>query len=121
MPKIVSASPVATWFEPSVSTRTAKSIEEAAPATAAQQTANQGARAPRLSPNVSATAKPVTAPTSIMPSTPRLSTPLFSTTSSPVAASRIGVVTPTTVTSASMMKVSIRRPPAPARRAARRG
>ena len=39
MPKIVSASPVATWFEPSVSTRTPKSIEDAAPASAAQQTA----------------------------------------------------------------------------------
>ena len=38
------------------------------------------------------TAKPAMAPHSIMPSTPRLSTPLFSTTSSPVAASRIGVV-----------------------------
>ena len=37
------------------------------------------------------TAKPVTAPISIIPSTPRLRTPDFSTTSSPSAASRIGV------------------------------
>src|ERR1700722_4292344 len=48
------------------------------------------------------TAKPVTAPISIMPSMPRLSTPLFSTTNSPVAARRIGVVTPTTGMRASM-------------------
>ncbi len=40
-----------------------------------------------------------------MPSTPRLSTPLFSTTSSPVAASRIGVVMLTTVRNAAMSEI----------------
>ena len=43
------------------------------------------------------TAKPVTAPISIMPSTPRFSTPDFSTTSSPSAASSSGVAAPMTV------------------------
>ncbi len=43
------------------------------------------------------TAKPVTAPISIMPSTPRLRTPLFSTTSSPSAARSSGVAAPTMV------------------------
>ena len=38
MPKIVSASPVATWFEPRVSARTANSIEDSAPANAAGAT-----------------------------------------------------------------------------------
>ena len=39
MPKIVSARPVATWLEPSVSTSTANSIDEAAPARAAHEDA----------------------------------------------------------------------------------
>ena len=43
------------------------------------------------------TAKPVTAPISIIPSTPRLRTPDFSTTSSPSAARSSGVAAPTTV------------------------
>jgi hypothetical protein len=51
---------------------------------------------------ISDTATAVTAPTSIMPSTPRLRTPDFSTTSSPVAARRIGVVAPISVTAIAM-------------------
>ena len=43
------------------------------------------------------TAKPVTAPISIIPSTPRFSTPDFSTTSSPSAARSSGVDAATTV------------------------
>ena len=71
--------------------------------------------------NSKVTAKPVTAPISIMPSTPRLRTPLFSTTSSPVAASRIGVVTPMTVTRASMRNRDVHaRAPAAATRGASR-
>src|SRR4029079_8486840 len=42
-------------------------------------------------PVAKATAKPVTAPTTIIPSTPRLSTPERSTTSSPSAARSSGV------------------------------
>src|SRR5262245_62947319 len=47
---------------------------------------------PRVAlPVVTAVAKPTMAPTSIMPSTPRLRTPDFSVTSSPVAARSSGV------------------------------
>ena len=40
---------------------------------------------------LTATIKPTTAPTIIIPSTPRLSTPDFSTTASPMEANKIGV------------------------------
>ena len=95
-------------------------MEAAAPASAALSTPNQGAKSPRSGPKTNVAAKPVTAPISIMPSTPRLSTPLFSTTSSPVAASRIGVVTPTTVTKAEMIKSRLTLSPPPRLRPARR-
>ena len=101
VPKITSARPVATWFEPSDSTRIANNIEAIAPAAAPASTPSQGLPVSKV------TAKPAMAPHSIMPSTPRLSTPLFSTTSSPVAASRMGVVTLTTVISAGMRNSTI--------------
>ena len=94
---MVSASPVATWFELSSKTRTAKSMEESAPPAAAPRMPSHGLKVETVTP------KPQMAPISIMPSTPRLSTPAFSTTSSPSAASRIGVVRPTIVTMAAMM------------------
>jgi hypothetical protein len=59
-------------------------------------------------PVVTAVAKPAIAPTSIIPSTPRLSTPDFSVTSSPNAANTIGV--PAAIAAARMaMRVSIMR------------
>src|SRR5690606_654914 len=84
-PSSVSASPVATWLVTSVSVRKANSSENAAPTAMAANTPSHG------EPVVCATAKPVTAPMIIMPSTPRLSTPERSTTSSPMAAIRSGV------------------------------
>ena len=91
MPKIVSASPVATWLADRLSVSTAKIIAAAAPHAAATTTASHGL------PVMSTVAKAAIAPISIMPSTPRLSTPLFSVTSSPKPAKRIGVEAPTTV------------------------
>src|SRR5690606_14754856 len=84
-PSSVSASPVATWLVTSVSVRKANSSENAAPTTMDANTPIHGG------PVDCATAKPVTAPMIIMPSTPRLSTPERSTTSSPIAAIRSGV------------------------------
>src|SRR5690606_28324692 len=61
------------------------SSENSAPTRMAAKTPSHG------EPVVSATPKPVTAPMIIMPSTPRLSTPDRSTTSSPMAAISSGV------------------------------
>ena len=84
-PSSVSASPVATWLVTSVSVRNPNSSENSAPTTMAAITPSHG------EPVDSATPKPVTAPITIMPSTPRLSTPERSTTSSPTAAMSSGV------------------------------
>ncbi len=80
MPKIVRASPVATWLELSVMVKNPKSR---APASAPRSP-------PRRLPSAgiaghTVPAKPPMAPSSIMPSTPRLRTPPFSATSSPEA------------------------------------
>src|SRR6185312_11454955 len=63
----------------------AKRSENSAPTAIAARKPSQG------EPVVSATPKPVTAPMTIMPSTPRLSTPERSTTSSPIEAISSGV------------------------------
>src|SRR5690606_2569956 len=68
-----------------MSVRKPKTAEKSAPTRTA---ANKPSQA---EPVICAMAKPDTAPISIMPSTPRLSTPERSTTSSPMAAIRSGV------------------------------
>src|SRR5262249_14355725 len=84
-PKMVSARPVATWFTASPSAISAKISDISVPATMPQS-------APiRSEPESHAPPKPQAAPTIIMPSTPRLSTPERSVTSSPVAANSSGV------------------------------
>jgi hypothetical protein len=102
---------------PSVNVINPNSTDDSAPAIAAASTPSHGAAAVSQgslsarsgSPHVKVTAKPVMAPHSIMPSMPRFSTPLFSTTSSPVAARRIGVVMLTTVRNAEMMRSRLMR------------
>src|SRR3984957_1918181 len=85
MPRIVSARPVATWLTARPSVITAKIKDSSMPATIPQS-------APRMiEPVNQAPPKPHAAPTIIMPSTPRLSTPERSVTSSPVAAINSGV------------------------------
>src|ERR1700722_12031129 len=85
MPRIVSARPVATWLTARPSVITAKISDSNVPATIPQS-------APRtIEPVSQAPPKPHAAPTIIMPSTPRLSTPERSVTSSPVAAINRGV------------------------------
>src|SRR6266404_3907217 len=85
MPRMVSARPAATWLTASPSVNNANTAESAAPAAIPHS-------APIKVELVSqAPAKPQAAPMIIMPSTPRLSTPERSTTSSPAAASSSGV------------------------------
>ena len=83
--KIVSARPETIWLARSVITRNAWISAISAPATAATPIA-----AARLAPVLACTRctvqKPMTAPISIIPSTPRLSTPERSASSSPSAA-----------------------------------
>src|SRR3954465_4316735 len=85
MPRMVSARPVATWLTASPSVISAKISDIATPATMPHN-------APiMIEPVSQAPPKPQAAPTIIMPSTPRLSTPERSVTSSPVAAISSGV------------------------------
>src|SRR5882724_9083387 len=85
MPRIVSARPVATWLTARPSVNIAKISDSNVPATMPQ-------RAPMIIEPVSqAPPNPQAAPTIIMPSTPRFSTPARSVTSSPVAAINSGV------------------------------
>src|SRR5229473_2330 len=85
MPRIVSARPVATWLTARPSVIIAKISDSNVPAAMPQS-------APMMVEPVSqAPPKPQAAPTIIMPSTPRLSTPARSVTSSPVAAINSGV------------------------------
>src|SRR6266849_5586369 len=85
MPRIVSARPVATWLTARPSVIIAKTSDSNVPASIPQS-------APMIVEPVShAPPKPQAAPTIIMPSTPRLSTPARSVTSSPVAAISSGV------------------------------
>src|SRR5579862_2564498 len=82
---MVSARPVATWFTASPSVIIAKISDIRTPAMIPHS-------APMMmEPESQAPAKPHAAPMIIMPSTPRLSTPERSVTSSPVAAIRSGV------------------------------
>src|SRR3954447_21684179 len=84
-PRMVSASPVATWLTASPSAISAKTSDINVPATMPNS-------APmKMEPVSHAPAKPDAAPMIIMPSTPRLSTPARSVTSSPVAAIKSGV------------------------------
>ena len=76
VPKIVSASPVATWLEFNVKTKNPNSNPDRAPATSAPITPSHGLPVTTVNP------KPEMAPISIMPSTPRLSTPAFNTSGS---------------------------------------
>ena len=72
-------------------------ISASAPQTTATDAAPPKAAATKPSqgdPVIVAKAKPQTAPVIIMPSTPRFRTPARSTTSSPIAAKRIGVQRP---------------------------
>ena len=115
MPKMVSARPVATWFEVSESVRTPKTSAISAPATAP-------VRMPSTAlPVVTVIANAVTAPASIMPSTPRLSTPERSATSSPRAANKSGVAALITVTSTRVVASRLMRgrPPGARRRSGR--
>src|SRR4029077_5787768 len=85
MPRMVRASPVATWLTARPSVISAKINDINIPATMPKS-------APMMIEPVShAPPKPHAAPTIIMPSTPRLSTPERSVTSSPVAAINSGV------------------------------
>src|SRR4029434_4601552 len=82
---MVSARPVATWLTASPNVISAKISDISTPATMPHS-------APMMTePESQAAPKPQAAPTIIMPSTPRLSTPERSVTSSPVAASSSGV------------------------------
>src|SRR5712675_3474153 len=90
MPRMVSARPVATWLTASPSVISAKISDIRMPAAMPHS-------APMMTEPVSqAPPKPQAAPTIIMPSTPRLSTPARSVTSSPVAASSSGVAAAST-------------------------
>src|SRR5580698_3175715 len=84
-PRMVKASPVATWLTARPSVINAKINDISTPATI-----------PKIAPTMiepvsQAPPKPQAAPTIIMPSTPRLRTPERSVTSSPVAAISRGV------------------------------
>src|ERR1700687_387620 len=85
MPRIVSARPEATWLTASPSVIIAKIRESNVPATMPQTAPIMVEPVSQAPPN------PQAAPTIIMPSTPRLSTPARSVTSSPVAAISSGV------------------------------
>src|SRR5476651_2672250 len=85
MPRMVSARPVATWLTARPSVITAKISDSSMPATIPQSALRM------VEPVSQAPPKPHAAPTIIMPSTPRLSTPERSVTSSPVAAINNGV------------------------------
>src|SRR6516164_2556555 len=91
---MVSASPVATWLTARPRVSRAKIADSAAPAAIPQSAPT------RVDPVRYAPAKAQAAPMIIIPSTPRLSTPARSTTSSPAAASNSGV---DAVTTARMM------------------
>src|SRR6476659_9661004 len=84
-PNSDSARPVATWLARSVRATTAKITDSAAAANAPAATPSHGEWV------CAATMNDAIAPTSIIPSTPRFSTPDFSTTSSPSAAYTSGV------------------------------
>ena len=84
-PKSESARPVATWFAISVSAIAPKISDVPAPAAMPAAMPSHG------EPLFDATMNATTAPTSIIPSTPRFSTPDFSVTSSPSAANTRGV------------------------------
>ena len=88
--KIVSASPETIWLARSETTSTAKISAITSAANAAVNTASVSATA--IGPGARCIPQnPIAAPTSIIPSTPRLSTPERSASSSPRAANRIGV------------------------------
>jgi hypothetical protein len=83
--KMVSARPETIWLARSVITRNAWIDDSAAPTRPATTTAAASA-IPLFAWTCCTVQKPMTAPTSIIPSTPRLSTPDRSASSSPSAA-----------------------------------
>src|SRR6202043_2561222 len=85
MPRMVSASPVATWLTASPSVIIAKISDSSVPAIMPQ------IEPMMIEPESQAPPNPQAAPTIIMPSTPRLRTPERSATNSPVAAINSGV------------------------------
>src|SRR5688500_9372233 len=99
-PRIVRASPEATWLAASPSVRTANTAASAAPPRMPHSAPT------RIEPVRNAPAKPQAAPTIIMPSRPRLSTPARSVTSSPEAASSSGVEAVITVSSTASRSMS---------------
>src|SRR3954452_6397428 len=90
---MVKASPQATWLARRVSVRKPNSSAISAPASAATARPSSGL------PVDAVAMKPAAAPTSIMPSTPRLSTPARSAISSPNPASSSGVAARSVATS----------------------
>ena len=83
--KIVRPSPVATWFVIRVIVKKEKTLLINIPAIAPNKIPMYGL--PKIKTEPSAE----TAPHNIIPSTPRFKTPLFSVTSSPNPASKIGI------------------------------
>ena len=100
VPKIVSARPDTIWLARSVTHKKAWIDENSAPATLPPISASHS------EPDASPIWNAITAPISIMPSTPRLSTPDFSASSSPSAARAIGTAAPTAAASVRMKAVS---------------
>src|SRR5215470_6811072 len=101
VPRIVSASPVATWLACSEIVSTPKASAASAPASTPASTAN-----PRPPPCATA-ANAATAPTSIIPSTPRLRTPERSVTSSPSAASISGIAAATALATSGLIESTV--------------
>ena len=83
--KIVRPSPVATWFVIRIIVKKEKTVLINIPATAPNKIPMYGL--PKIKTEPSA----ATAPHNIIPSTPRFKTPLFSVTSSPNPANKIGI------------------------------
>ena len=85
VPKIVNASPVATWFVASINVKNPNIKDVNKPDKAPVKIAKYGF------PVVITVIEAMTAPINIIPSTPKFKIPLFSTTNSPVAAYKIGI------------------------------
>src|SRR5215831_6160999 len=101
VPRIVSASPVATWLACSEIVSTPKASAASEPASTPASTAS-----PRPPPCATA-ANAATAPTSIIPSTPRLRTPERSVTSSPSAASISGIAAATALATSGLIESTV--------------
>src|SRR5499426_1552212 len=110
VPRIVSASPVATWLACSEIVSTPKASAASEPASTPASTASPSP------PPCATAANAATAPTSIIPSTPRLRTPERSVTSSPSAASISGIAAATALATSGLIESMVplrERGPAP--------